>query len=292
MQPDCFTFTAVLKAYVVAGDTEGRMTDGSTVFRTPEVQLAAQARSGTSASWQRRCGFYLRGVEQDQSASIHPFPSRLTAQGSTRPCCFWLIASFMLAAALGSPSSKSHHLVFLLQRGKALIGQLRLFVRHATRCHVWPIRFHRMRSHELQPSVLEYTQLLQALTAEPTHPDLEGLFRGMIEAGIQPTRVTIKVVEKGLGRRAVKRLLEELNVDEASLGDLAKADFQKSRASSAQRLQECERQKRTSYLDLNACEDAEKRLDVFTVQYLLCPVFAHGANGLSAGSERSLNLKN
>ena len=99
----------------------------------------------------------------------------------------------------------------------------------------------------LSPSVLEYTQLLQAL-AEPGHPDVEAVFREMLMRGVLPTRVTIKVVEKVLGRRVVKRLLEELNVDETSLGDLVTADFQRRHTLTAPRAKEFERQKRLAYL--------------------------------------------
>ena len=79
-------------------------------------------------------------------------------------------------------------------------------------------------------------------------PDVEKVFREMLAKGIRPTRITIRVVEKVLGRRVVKRVLEELNVDEILLGDLSAADFQRRRALVAPRAQECERHKRRSYL--------------------------------------------
>ena len=79
-------------------------------------------------------------------------------------------------------------------------------------------------------------------------PDVEKVFREMLGKGVRPTRITIRVVEKVLGRRVVKRVLEELDVDEMLLGDLSAAYFQRRRALVAPRAQECERQKRRSYL--------------------------------------------
>ena len=124
------------------------------------------------------------------------------------------------------------------------------------------LRFRVMRDGELQPSVVEYTQLLQALAAEPCHPDLEKVFREMIASSVQPTRVTIKAVEKLLGRRPMKRLLEELDVDETALGDLSMANFQRRRASTAPRAQERERQKRQSYLTKLSSVCEKKQLQI------------------------------
>eukprot|EP00439_Symbiodinium_sp_Y106_P006160 s4742_g1.t1 len=199
LQPDRFTYTAVIKACVVAGDTERA---------------------------ERHFASMMQEVQPDLA-----------------------VFGLLLRSCFGMP--------------------LGMRQRKATR---W---FRVMCASCLSPSVLEYTQLLQALADEPASstssrnqrhpvaacphvgespdldepiPDVEKVFREMLAKGIRPTRITIRVVEKVLGRRVVKRVLEELNVDEILLGDLSAADFQRRRALVAPRAQECERHKRRSYL--------------------------------------------
>ncbi|CAE7673755.1 Pentatricopeptide repeat-containing protein [Symbiodinium microadriaticum] len=198
LQPDRFTYTAVIKACVVAGDVERAESHFASMMHEVQPDLA----------------------------------------------------------------------VFGLLLRSCLLMPLGMRQRKATR---W---FRLMCASRLSPSVLEYTQLLQALADEPatttsrnqqhpvaacpqvgeSHafdepiPDVEKVFREMLGKGVRPTRITIRVVEKVLGRRVVKRVLEELDVDEMLLGDLSAAYFQRRRALVAPRAQECERQKRRSYL--------------------------------------------
>ncbi|CAE7488591.1 unnamed protein product [Symbiodinium sp. CCMP2456] len=199
LQPDRFTYTAVIKACVVAGDVERAESHFASMMQEVQPDLAV----------------------------------------------FGLLLRSCLKMPLGMRQRK------------------------ATR---W---FRLMCASCLSASVLEYTQLLQALADEPATttssrnqqhpaaacpqvgeprdfdepiPDVEKVFREMLGKGIRPTRITIRVVEKVLGRRVVKRVLEELDVDEMLLGDLSAADFQRRRALVAPRAQECERQKRRSYL--------------------------------------------
>ncbi|CAE7549102.1 EMB2745 [Symbiodinium sp. CCMP2592] len=157
LQPDRFTYTAVIKACVVAGDTERA---------------------------ERHFASMMQEVQPDLA-----------------------VFGLLLRSCFGMP--------------------LGMRQRKATR---W---FRMMCASCLSPSVLEYTQLLQALAGEPASSTSSRNQRHPVAAcpqvGESPDLdEPIPDVEKVLGRRVVKRVLEELNVDEMLLGDLSAADFQRN----------------------------------------------------------------